>query len=255
MKASEPDLLLLAETAGETISSIADKLEKSEFWVARVLGRETTCSPIEAGHIAEIIGTDPLHTSHLTVNQNPPRSPLKTMGMQILDKVVIGALALSVALVVEHNFGTLTLKRERALAVSNVNSQFLVDRYTQAKSDFVALLVQLELARQATTANVNAPAARSAGESVQVLRNQLEVDINIMAAVHPLTRARAVTFVETLRAATQALIDRRVPTDYDEKVSLLRTRFFEFSTACQQAMVEIVEAELQEVEDGRFRWW
>ncbi len=257
MRMSDPDLLTLAETAGETISSIAAKLEKSEFWVARVLGCKTTCTPAEAGQIAEILGTDPLHTSGLTVPQDPPRSRLSVVGLQVFDRVLIGALALFVALTVEHNFRTFTLKRERALAVSNVNSQFLIDRYTQAKTDFVALLVQLESARQVIAPDtINTSQAQSAAKSLQSITNRLEVDINVIAAAHPRTKIPAAAFTKTLRLVTGNLIDLRPPpTNYDHNVSLLRTQFFDLSNASQQAMVQTVEAELLEVEDGRFLWW
>ena len=255
MATGDPDFLMLAEGADESISSIAEKLGKSEFWVARVLGRETTCSPAEAGQIAEIIGTDPLHTSSLTVDRDRPRSPVRIMGLRVFDKVVICVLTLFVALTVEHVFGTFTLKRERALAVSNVNSQFLIDRYTQAKNDFVALLLQLESARQAIDEDINAPEAKMAAKGVQTLRNRLEVDIKVISSAHPYAESSAKTFVQSLQAVTDDLIDRRIPTDYDEQLNLLRTRFFELSKACQEAMVQTVEEELQEVEDGRFLPW
>ena len=255
MRKGDPDFLLLAETAGESISTIADKLEKSEFWVARVLSRETRCTAAEAGRIAEILGTDPLHTSSLTARRDRPRWPLRVVKSRFFDRVVTGSVVLVVALVVEHAFGTFTLRRERALAVSNVNSQFLIDRYTQAKDDFVALLVQLESARQAIGEDVNAPEAKAAARGVQTLSNRLEVDIGVIASAHPSTESPAATFTEALRAVTVDLIDQRTPADYDDKVRQLMTRFFELGNACQKAMVQTVEAELQQVDDGRLLSW
>ena len=254
MTTDDPDFLMLAEAAGKSISSFADELQKSEFWVARVLGRKTNCTPSEARRIAEILGTDPVHTLSLTVRQTRPRSPVVVVGVQVLDRVVIGALALFVALVVEHTFGSFTLKRERALAVSNVNSQFLLERYTQAKTDFVALLVQIESVRQANDEEVNTPEAYAAASNIQTLRNRLAVDIDFMATAHPHTKNSAATFTAALLDATDELVERRMPADYGGKVNLLRKRFFEFSNACQEAMVRTVETELREIEDGRFLW-
>ena len=254
MKKSDPDFLQIAQAADQGISTIARELGESEFWVARVLGRQVSCSPGQAARIATLLKLDPECASSLVVPTDPPQSTLAVVVRQVFDKVVIGGLALIVALTVQSEFATFALSRERALAVSTVSSQFLIDRYTQAKTDFVALLVQLESARRLIRDNMNTDQAKAAATGVETLRNRLEVDVNVIASAHPSTKTSVDQFAEALQGVTDALIDRRLSAGYEDRLSLFRTRFFELGSACQDAMVETVEEEWQKVDERRRLW-
>lgn len=256
MATRNQDYLLAVEAAGKTFADLAVELEQTEMWLARVLTGTASCTPAQAARIAELLGIDSERTASLVnlETPGPDPSPWKKLGEQLLDKVLIGAAALVVALIVQQQFATVTIGRERALAVSNVRSQFLIERYTQVRSGFAGLLAQLEDTRRLIDDDINSDEARRAAEAVGTMATRLEVDANVIASAHPDTTAAVEAFKTALRRATEDLAVRTLPADYESRLAAFRRQFFALGDACQAALVDTVEGELEQVEERRLLW-
>ena len=251
---ASPDFLLLAEAAGQTVSSLAEALEKDEIWVARVLAGQQTCTVGEAAIIAGRINVDPACACHLVSRPQPRSSKWREFFDTFFDRVILGAIALGVALLVQYQFNAFTLSRERAVAVSNFKSEFLLDRYAQTRTDIAALLVNLEQARSSIATDKNSPPSLAWPARLNGLVTEIEVDIGIIASAHPATRASSNALVESMHAATRDLVDRNVPERFPTLVEDLKARFFEFGEACQLALIDTVGDELDAVRARTTLW-
>ena len=249
-----PDFLLLASAANETVSSLARALEKDEIWLTRVLVGQKTCTAEEAAAIVELVGVDPEWASYLV--SRPEIKPRRWADIldKFFDKVVLGVIALAITLLIQYQFNSFTLNRERAVAVSNFRSEFLLDRYAQARNNFVNLLTKLEQARRDYIQDPNSPTSLGRPSELQSLITQIDVEIGIIASAHPSTKNSAESLTRAMHTATSELLDRSIPEDFQHKVDMFRGSFFDFGGTCQQALVQTVETELEAVQKRTSLW-
>lgn len=252
---TRPDFLLAAESAGVAISQIAAAMDKSEFWVSRVLAGRTNCSTAEAAQIADLLNLDPARTNSLVKAPESPQSTLwDRLPAQILDKIVVGTLALIIGLYLQHGFNRASLRTERALAVSNTRSSFLEVRYDQVESDFVDLLVQVASARTARTSptfNLNSEGAKAAAEQIESLRDRIEVYVDTISSIYSTTSTSGKALTTSLEDVAAPFIARtEVPNGLDQRIDTARRAFVEFSGSCQVALVGTVTDEFDRVTTG-----
>jgi hypothetical protein len=122
-------------------SQIAQEMNRSETWLFDVFWCETDCTDKELDELAVILKVKPKYLSGLLKKKNTKKeSYLSKAAWLIFDKVVIGLVVLLVALTVQWQYENFSLKREKALSVSNLKSDYVTGNYSKLQSSFITIL-------------------------------------------------------------------------------------------------------------------
>lgn len=131
---------LIRET-GKSTSEISSANGQSETWLFEVLSGKESCTAAQLEQLADILKVTPEYLKYLIKNTelNQESGFSKIMWL-LLDKVVIGFVVLAIALGIQWHYEKYATQRDKAVAASNLQSDYFKKTFSTFQSSFVSLL-------------------------------------------------------------------------------------------------------------------
>jgi hypothetical protein len=243
-------LLKAKVDADLSFQKIAEYLNKSEDWVVQVFLGLQFCSSTEAEKLAEIMDVDALLLLSEIGGKPKESSFLKVFFLQVIDKVVIGTIALIIALSVQHKYQEFSLKREKAIAVSNLNSSFLNSHYKQLEEKYFELMLLTDdiiRSLKINPAHRNKPENKNSARNVEVLSQYIESIIDVISRSSEDKEITGKALNKSIKLFTSSLITLNLEPDIGTRKQQLQKDFSGYSTAIQNALIQIVNSEIDTV--------
>jgi hypothetical protein len=134
-------ILEISCKVNKSLCQIAQEINRSEKWLLDLFMGDIDISDTELKSLAITLNTKP-ESLKILFNKRHSKEESFTAkaAWLIFDKVLIGAVVLFIALTVQWQYENFSLKREKALSVSNLKSDFVKGNYAQLQSSFISIL-------------------------------------------------------------------------------------------------------------------
>lgn len=241
------EIFSLIRATGKTTAEISSENGQQEGWLFEVLSGKRNCTSVELEKLATTLKVSREYLNFLISNTKSSKSSdISKIKWLVLDKVVIGFFVLSIALGTQWQYEKYATQRDKAVAASNLTSEYLKKNFSMFQSSFVSLLATSDAILDTKVGNYDNSRNRSKLAEIIQYETEVKLYVELLMLNEELTKT-GTELLKDVAIMTSRLKSLKPNNETREARDSLGNKLGVFSQHVQERLILLVREEVNDV--------